>query len=567
MNVVFRSETQIYAGRPAAAGFASAAGRATFAFKNAKGPRAQGPRATDLERRKPTRSLRSSGQIVAAHGRPAVPGDVAPAAAAYHAVGAPAGCLPRLGRQPAHPHSCRASRLPSTPRRSRACRTTPRRWALFHPPDESGRPSFLVPSRLIEILFGVAGIKTGAGTGPAGILPLRLARQPQPGPGCIALGILPAHAHHRLAGLVELPVCPIFRRLDLRVVLEKAAVFLVGHGIAAHVELRHPHFVTGSFIFIAAFLRRRRAHHERSARDPHQFVAAPFCVNDILNGLPGFLPHPLPQLFKRMLGKPGLQRLHLFGIDAFQNLQGQKLPLPEFLLFSGVGFQQLRERLGADFGGIVQAHLHHGWGIGKRRLPDHFAHEGDKQGGILQGQQQQGHLLPPAFAVVTRQLAQNRWIRESAAADLARRQVLLEPQVHETVLIHAPAGQKPALVADGAQEFLGVAPVPAHGLQHRLDVRAPARPPWRACARARRAATGRPAAEPSGLPGRSLLWKGPSRPASVRAARRCTLRRGAPVSSGAPRGAGAPGRCWSEAGGCGSARTPGGCGNPARAAG
>lgn len=107
-----------------------------------------------------------------------------------------------------------------------------------------------------------------------------------------------------------------------------------------------------------------------------------------------------------MLGELGLEFLHLLGIDALQDLQRQELPLPEVLLSPRISFKQFNKRFGTSFSGIVQAHLHHPWVIGKRLLPNHLPHERDKQRGVLQGKHQQDHLLPPAFVATVRHLVQ-----------------------------------------------------------------------------------------------------------------------------------------------------------------
>jgi len=74
-------------------------------LKMCKGPRAQGPRETDLERRKPPRLMRKAGREVAAHGRPAELGVEVPAAAAYHAGWSALGYQPRpaVDRRPIVP--------------------------------------------------------------------------------------------------------------------------------------------------------------------------------------------------------------------------------------------------------------------------------------------------------------------------------------------------------------------------------------------------------------------------------------------------------------------------------
>jgi hypothetical protein len=88
-----------------------------------------------------------------------------------------------------------------------------------------------IPTGPIQILFLITRIATCAGTGPAGKLPFRLGRQPQPGPCGIALRILQAYPHHRLSRLIELTVGPIFRFRLIRILTQKSAILLIGNWI------------------------------------------------------------------------------------------------------------------------------------------------------------------------------------------------------------------------------------------------------------------------------------------------------------------------------------------------
>ncbi len=77
-----------------------------------------------------------------------------------------------------------------------------------------------IPSDSIQILFGIAGEKTGDGSGSAGVFPFRLTGESQIRPVGVGFGVAPTHADHRLIGSVVFGVGPEFRFGGLRIVFQ-----------------------------------------------------------------------------------------------------------------------------------------------------------------------------------------------------------------------------------------------------------------------------------------------------------------------------------------------------------